>query len=101
MVIMQVLFDYKGGYGEQMYEQCRELAESITKESGFIWKIWTENEEKGIAGGIYAFNSAQQAETYAKMHAKRLEEFKVATNFRYEILDANEKLSAITNFKLK
>lgn len=101
MVIMQVLFDYKGGYGDEMYEQCRELALSITQEKGFVWKIWTENRDKNIAGGIYAFNSAKEAESYAKMHAKRLEEFGVAANFRYEILDANEKLSAITNFKLK
>lgn len=101
MVIMQVLFDYKGGYGDDMYEQCRELAESITKESGFIWKIWTENKDKKIAGGVYAFKSAKEAESYAKMHAKRLESFGVATNFRYEILDVNEKLSKITNFEIK
>ncbi|MDO5045171.1 monooxygenase, partial [Campylobacter sp.] len=87
VVVLQVVFDYNGGYGEEMYNQCLELAQSIAKESGFIWKIWTENKDKNIAGGIYAFKSAKEAESYVKMHAKRLEDFGVASNFRYEILD--------------
>lgn len=99
MVILQIHFDYTGGYGEEMYEQSHELAKSIKDEKGFIWKIWTEDKDKGIAGGIYAFDSRKNAEAYAAMHTERLSKFGVASNFKYEILDINDKLSGITNFK--
>lgn len=35
----------EGPFKEEMAEAYKELAESITKEPGFIWKFWTENEE--------------------------------------------------------
>lgn len=100
MVILQITFDYSGGYGDKLYEECKDLAQSITKEKGFLWKIWTENSDKGIAGGIYAFDNKENAQIYANMHTKRLQDFGVAKNFNYEILDVNEKLSQITNFKI-
>lgn len=99
MVILQITFDYNGGYGNKMYEECKDLAQSIRNEKGFLWKIWTQCQDKGIAGGIYAFDEIQNAKNYADMHTKRLEKFGVAKNFKYEILDINEKLSKITNFK--
>ena len=40
-----------------MTEAFSELARSITKEPGFLWKIWTENENAQEAGGIYAFTT--------------------------------------------
>ncbi|ASM36456.1 MAG: monooxygenase [Campylobacter sputorum] len=101
MVILQITFDYSGGYGEKMYEECKDLAQSITMEKGFLWKIWTENSKKNIAGGIYAFDNEQNAQNYANMHIKRLENFKVAKNFKYEILNTNEKLSKITHFEIQ
>ncbi|QKF64867.1 monooxygenase [Campylobacter corcagiensis] len=100
MVILQIHFDYSGGYGDDMYKQSKELAQSINDEPGFLWKIWTESKEDGIAGGIYAFDSRKNAQKYADMHTKRLEEFGIAKNFKYEILDVNDNLSQITNFKL-
>lgn len=101
MVILQIHFDYNGGYGDEMYKESKDLAQSIKKEKGFLWKIWTESKEDGIAGGIYAFDTRANAEEYIDMHIKRLQEFGVAKNFKYEILDVNDNLSQITNFKLK
>ncbi|PSM52573.1 putative monooxygenase YdhR [Campylobacter blaseri] len=100
MIILQMYFDYNGGYGNDMYNQTKELAESITKEPGFLWKIWTENKEKKIAGGIYAFDTKENAEKYLKMHTKRIEEFGIGSNFRFEFFNVNKKLSEITNFKI-
>lgn len=100
MVILQIYFDYFGGYGKRMYEESKELAHSIKNEPGFLWKIWTENEDKKIAGGVYAFNNRTNAQNYAKMHIERLEKFKVGKNFKYEIFDTNDDLSQITNFKI-
>ena len=100
MVILQIHFDYNGGYGDQMVAEAQALAASINNEPGFLWKIWTENEEKGIAGGIYAFDSRTNAECYAAMHMKRLKEFGMATNFHYEIMNVNAALSEINQFRL-
>ena len=100
MVILQIHFDYTGGYGEQMLHEARELAESINNEPGFMWKIWTENQEKGIAGGIYAFDNREHAECYAHMHMKRLTEYGMASNFKYEIMDVNEQLSGVNQFRV-
>lgn len=73
MVVLQITFDYTGGYGDKMYEECKDLAQSINNEKGFLWKIWTENNKNKIAGGIYAFDQAKNAENYANMHIQRLE----------------------------
>ena len=101
MVILQVLFDYKGGFGNEMYKECKDLANSINQEKGFLWKIWTENKDDKKAGGIYAFNNEENAKNYITMHKKRLSDFGVASNFTYEILNTNDDLSKITNFKTK
>ena len=100
MVILQIHFDYTGGYGEQMLHEARELAESINNEPVFMLKIWTENQEKGIAGGIYAFDSRVHAEQYAVMHKKRLTNYGMGSNFQYEIMDVNEQLSGVNQFRV-
>ncbi|NLY03712.1 MAG: monooxygenase [Campylobacter sp.] len=100
MVILQIHFDYSGGWGEEMYKESKDLATSIKNEKGFIWKIWTEDKNSGIAGGIYAFDNRENAKNYAIMHIKRLEKFGIAKNFKYEILDTNATLSKITNFEI-
>lgn len=101
MIILQIHFDYNGGYGEQMVSQAASLAQSINEEAGFLWKIWTENQDKGIAGGIYAFDSRENAESYAKMHMQRLTESGMGSNFVYEIMDVNERLSQINHFDVE
>lgn len=51
-------------------EALRALAESIAREPGLIWKIWTQ--APGRAGGIYLFADRASAEAYHAMHAARL-----------------------------
>ncbi|MCI6989446.1 MAG: monooxygenase [Campylobacter sp.] len=99
MVILQVDFNYDGGFGDEMAKELESLAHSITKEKGFLWKIWTENEDEKIAGGIYAFNNTDNAKAYAKMHEERLLKFPIISNFRAKVFDINETLSEITNAK--
>ncbi len=100
MVILQIHFDYTGAFGDEMVNQTSELAHSINDEPGFIWKIWTEHAEKGIAGGIYLFDSREHASAYAKKHMARLTDFGMGSNFVYEIMDVNEPLSQINQAKL-
>ena len=96
MKILQVDFPYTGPYGEEMAAQMKELAESITQEPGFIWKIWTENQATGEAGGIYAFSDETSAKAYLEMHSARLKSFGVP-EVRGRIFDVNDALSKITH----
>ena len=90
----------EGPFKEEMAEAYKDLAESITKEPGFIWKFWTENEETKEAGGIYLFESEEAAKKYVAMHQARLESFGV-TNIRVRYFDVNEQLSTITKAPLQ
>ena len=49
-----------------MAQQFEDLAKSINDEPRFLWKIWTENESEQEAGGIYAFDSYDNAHKFLK-----------------------------------
>jgi len=95
-VALVVEFKMDGPFGEEMAAQFSELAESINQEEGFIWKIWTEKEERNEAGGIYIFDTDENAQKYLDMHRARLKEMGVP-NLHAKIFDINEKLSEIAN----
>lgn len=95
-VLLQVDFPLEGPFGSEMFEAFSDLAKSITEEPGFLWKIWTENQETKEAGGIYAFSTKEEAEAYADMHKKRMANLGVS-NPRFKIFDINEGLSKLTN----
>lgn len=92
--LLQVDFPYRGPWGDEMTSGLRELAESIAKEPGFIWKLWTENQATGEAGGIYLFKDLPSAEGYLAMHTKRLKGFGVP-RVNGKIFQVNEALSKI------
>lgn len=99
-VIMYVDFPHKGIWGEQMASQMKDLAESIMSEPGCIWKIWTEDEKDEVAGGVYLFDSRENAEKYLSMHSERL------SNWGYEkirgrVFEINESLSQIGKAPIK
>jgi hypothetical protein len=95
MKLVQFDFPYAGPFGEDMTAALRGLADSIREEPGLRWKIWTENEAAGEAGGIYLFESAETAEAYVRKHGERLAGFGV-TGIRAKVFDVNPALSAIT-----
>ena len=92
--ILQVDFPYAGPWGEAMTEAMQGLAQSIAAEPGLIWKIWTENEPTGEAGGIYLFADIPHAEAYLAMHSARLKAAGVA-QVNGKIFAVNEALSRI------
>ncbi|WP_335955613.1 monooxygenase [Acinetobacter guillouiae] len=73
--ILQVDFPYSGPWGEEMKEAMIALANSISNAKGLIWKIWTVNQEKNEAGGIYLFSDNENASRYLEMHTERLLKF--------------------------
>ncbi|MFC7366292.1 MULTISPECIES: monooxygenase [Bhargavaea] len=95
-VLLQVDFKTEGPFGREMSEAYTDLAQSITGEPGFLWKIWTESEENREAGGIYLFETKQHAEDYLAMHTARLQSFGI-TGIRGRIFDVNGPLTEMTS----
>jgi len=93
--LIQIDFPYDGPYGQEMADAFHDLAESIAAEPGFIWKIWTENPERGEAGGIYLFEDQASADAYLTLQTARLESFGIK-NITAKIFDVNEQLNAVT-----
>jgi len=94
--LLQIDFAFEGPFGQEMATALEDLANSIVKEPGFMWKLWTENESEKEAGGIYVFESEEAARAYLAMHTERLKGFGI-TEVHAKIFDINEPLSKITN----
>ncbi|MEK3889085.1 monooxygenase [Bacillus sp. FSL K6-3431] len=98
--ILQMDFTHTGPFGEEMTAAFSDLTKSINEENGFLWKIWTENAQTNEAGGIYAFETKEDAEKYLAKHLKRLSGFGVK-NVNAKIFDINTSLTEINNGPLK
>ncbi|MFD1261411.1 monooxygenase [Entomomonas asaccharolytica] len=95
-VILQIDFTMSADMlGDRLVNSAIELANSITKEHGFIAKIWTENKATSEAGGIYLFKNRESAQNYLDMHQQRVEKMG-ASNINYKIFEINEALTNIT-----
>jgi hypothetical protein len=92
--LLQVDFPYTGPWGPAMVEAMEGLARSIAQEPGLLWKIWTENEAAGEAGGIYLFKDLPSAEAYLAMHTARLKGFGIPQE-NGKIFAVNEALSLL------
>lgn len=93
-VIMYVDFPHNGAFGEEMANQMQELAQSINNEPGFIWKYWTQDEKQKTAGGVYMFDSRENAEKYLAMHTERLTQWGYS-DIRGRVYEINEGLSRV------
>ncbi|HEV7458383.1 MAG TPA: monooxygenase [Roseococcus sp.] len=95
-VILQMDFASPPPWGEARREALRALAHSIAADTpGLVWKIWTEDEAAGRAGGLYAFTSRAAASAYQEMHTARVTA-RGATDIQARLWDINTELSAIT-----
>ncbi|PKG58384.1 monooxygenase [Shewanella sp. GutDb-MelDb] len=92
--LLQVDFDYTGPFGDEMAAMLTDLAESINNEAGMIWKIWTENQQDKLGGGIYLFEDETTARAYLEMHSVRLNKMGIE-NIRGLVLAVNPLLSNI------
>jgi hypothetical protein len=93
--LVQISFPYRGPFGSQMAEALKDLAQSISQETGLIWKIWTENRETQTAGGIYLFESGELARAYLQKHTARLQALGI-TDISAAVFDINIELTRIT-----
>ncbi|OTG66395.1 monooxygenase [Acinetobacter silvestris] len=95
-VILQVDFPSQGPFQDEMTLAFKTLAESINQETGMLWKIWTENSETKEVGGIYLFDTQENAQKYLNMHTARLEGFGLSS-IRSKIFDINNPLSILNH----
>ncbi|UBH28511.1 monooxygenase [Aeromonas enteropelogenes] len=94
--LLQIHFTFPAEQmGPALTEAAVPLAESITREPGFISKIWTENPRTGEAGGIYLFEDEASARQYVQMHEQRVLAMG-ASDVQYKLFDVNKPLSRIT-----
>jgi hypothetical protein len=98
-VVLQVDFPTQGPFADEMTQAFTPLAESINQEKGIIWKIWTENADTQEAGGIYVFDTIENATAYLDMHTARLQTFGI-THIRSKIFHVNTELSKINHISL-
>lgn len=96
MKLLQVDFAFSGPFGNDMANTLKDLAQSINQEPGMVWKIWTENAEMGIGGGVYLFQDETTAQSYLTMHTVRLKQLGVE-EVRGIIFDINTPLTAINH----
>lgn len=76
-VLLQFDFPFSGPWGPALSAAMADLARDIAAEDGLLWKVWTENEATGRAGGIYLFADAASAQRYRDKHTARLQTFGV------------------------
>lgn len=98
-VLVQANFPMQGPWGSEMAEAFRGLAESINAEPGLIWKVWIEDQTAGLSGGIYLFETREQAEAYVAMQTERLASFGI-TDVTVVYSDVNETLTQFNRASL-
>lgn len=89
-----------GPFGAEATQAYRELAEDIAKEEGLLWKVWTEDTSREVAGGVYLFINAEHADRYTEKHTERLAGFGI-TGITATQYDVNTELSAINHMSLQ
>ena len=94
--ILQVDFKFAGPFGADMAAALEGLARSINQEPGMRWKVWTEDAQAQEAGGVYLFDTHDNAQRYLQMHAQRLAQAGV-TDIRSRIYAVNSHLTAINH----
>jgi hypothetical protein len=100
MKLLQIDFKMQGPWGEEMSTAFADLAKDIAQEERLIWKIWTENEKEGEAGGIYLFEDEEALDRYVIKHTKRLNSFGI-TEITAKKFDVNVPLTQIDRGPLK
>lgn len=91
-----LVFEFPSGgpFGAEAAEAYAELAADIANQKGLVWKVWTEDPARQVAGGVYLFEDARSAQDYTAMHTERLAGFGISgiTATSYEV---NHELSAV------
>ena len=89
-------FPYTGPWGADMSQAMQGLAQDIAQEDGLAWKVWTESQERGVAGGVYLFKNREAAQRYIEKHTARLAAFGI-TGIEARVSDVNTELTKLNH----
>lgn len=99
LTLLQMDYPFPGPWGPQMADEYSDLAHRIANVPGLICKVWTENQEAGVAGGIYLFADEASLDSYLEEKIKRMEASGIK-DIRARKFDVNEPLTKITRGRL-
>jgi len=97
MKLLQV--NYRREHGQDNNDQAEYMlsaAERISGVPGLQWKIWIYDDSKQTAGGIYIFDSEEQARAFGDSLPESLGKLPGVSDIDRRYFDVDERLSAIT-----
>lgn len=80
-------------------QERRASAARISALDGFRWKYWIRGQDDGTRGGVYLFDTPDQARVWGEEVRKRLAEGG-GINVTVRYFDVDPELSALTNATL-
>lgn len=93
-------FPSTGPFGADAEAAYADLAHDIAVQDGLIWKVWTEDSQREVAGGVYLFADEASAQAYVEKHTVRLAGFGI-TDITATSYEVNEGLSRIDHAVLE
>lgn len=98
-MLLQIDFPFAGPWGETIAQTLTPFAQDIATEPGLLWKIWTENQQEGRAGGIHLFISEEALDRFMEKQVSRLALLGV-TEYRMKKFNVSGALNEITRAPL-
>ena len=97
--LLQMDYPFSGPWGSELAEKYFDLAHAIADVPGLICKVWTENAERGEAGGIYLFDDDASLDSYLSGKLERMKASGIE-DIRARKFDVNERLTQITRGRI-
>ena len=98
--IVQINYHFNSTPAEHL-DLCNHVAGAVASVSGLVWKTWLVNEADHEAGGIYLFESREQAQEYLSGPIlTALGSHPAISNVSAKLFDTNEALDQITRAPL-
>ena len=87
--------------GAEYHAAVSSLADDFAALDGLIWKVWMINEDEGVAGGIYLFDSESSVKAYLDGPlAAGVISHPALSDFSVKTFDVMEDLTKVTRGSL-
>lgn len=95
--LVQIHFQNRQGQSEAAQKTAWERAHQIAKWPGLVWKIWIYDQTDHVSGGIYLFDTEENARAY--LDSPIFNDLKAVPgieNMSIQLFDVDEARTAIT-----